>query len=450
MTRTVFPLFFAFVVLIGATGNAGATMPALDWHLDASTISANCTAALSRLSARTQSLARERRTDGAVELEDAAADARDALAAELFLFNVASDANVRNASRLCRLRWRDGIAGILADRNLYAIVAAAPAPRDPIDRALSERWKERMERGGATLSGSRRDEYVRLVRERNDLENRFWTNLADDRTTIRAGRRTIAVDDGSDDFLRTERDEDARKAYERAYNRRAAAANVPLLERTIALRDRLAHLLGFESWADYRLAGNAAGAFAQVQTFLRDAVSAYAQGRPPASMAPWDVERDAARPPSRTIDDALDSVCSALDVRCGRSAAPVWAPGVRAYAVTDASDGRERGMLYVDVMRRPGKAPFESVPAVVLPRSSHEAAAAIVASWKDANDGEIDGDRIRSFLGDAGRAMAIVLASVPYESLAGVSNEARELDAAVVERLAGETPATRASLRDAT
>src|SRR6202041_3020525 len=65
-------------------------------------------------------------------------------------------------------------------------------------------------------------------------------------------------------------DADARKTFYLAYENRAVPQNVQLLEQAISLRDQLAHLLGYPTWAAFVLADRMAGSPARVRSFLDD------------------------------------------------------------------------------------------------------------------------------------------------------------------------------------
>jgi Zn-dependent oligopeptidase len=331
------------------------------WPAGAAGLTATCDAQLARYREAIAAIGRRgTRSPFAatvLALEDAAADTADALSAATFAWSVTTDAAVRDASRACRLRWRDASADTLADPKLFAAIASAAPPRDAADRALARAWKSAMMRGGALLAPAKRDEFLRLAHELDSLEDRFVTNLADDRTTIRAGRRTLPVDDGTfDEVLLRSGDAQLREAFERAYFRRAAAANVPLLERAIAVRDRMSHVLGYESWADYRLAAAAMGGLAQAQQFLAGAAAANAGARPAAGTPAWDAWRGSENEaPPRSAQSVLDAVAQPFGIRFAPAGAAPWSDDVPAYGVTDSATGANLGTLYLDLYRRSGK-----------------------------------------------------------------------------------------------
>lgn len=435
-----------------------ALLMALTWPHDPASLTAACSNAVAELNGRVAAIAA--RSSGytfantVLALENATADARDRLAAERFVWAVAGDAALVDASRDCRTALRQTMVDVLANQRLYAALASVAnrPPRDAFDRALTLTWADRLKRNGAALNGARHDRYAGYAHELVRVEDAFWRNLARDRTTIRVGRRTVEVDDGTYDFLRSEQDADAREAFYKAYNRRAHDANVPLLERAIALRDRMAHAIGIESWAEYRLHSTVLGGYAQAQQFLAAAAAAYASGRPADGTPPWDVARDDAGsvPPARTIDEALDPLGAAFGLHFTRASDNSWAAGVEGYDVTDESSQRPLGTIYVDLGRRPGKQTSAGAYAVLWPRAARAGAVAIVASWPGRSS-SITGDRLVDFDRLAGEAIALLSADVPYETLARASPEREQTVAAIVERFArAEAPSAREMLEQTT
>jgi Zn-dependent oligopeptidase len=462
------------LLAIQAAPAAAQALPA--WPRDAASVSAACASAVGELDRRVDGVAG--RSGGftfdntVLPLENALSDAVDRTAAERFAWTFAQDDAIVDASRACRTSLRQAMIDVFANRRLYVAVSrvANHPPHAAFDRALTQTWQDRLERGGGTLGGTRHDRYVSYAHELAGVEDAFWRNLARDRTTIRIDRRqarglpsdmlaafarnrdgswVVPVDDGTRPFLRFESDADARQAFYRAYNRRAAAANVPLLERAIALRDRMAHALGIESWAEYRLRSTAFGGYVKAEQFLTSAAAAYAPGRPPDGTAPWDLERSDASgslAAAREIDDALSAIGTAFGLQFTRNVQGVWAPGVERYDVTDASSQRFLGTICVDLLRRPGKQTGEGAYAILRPRATHPGVVAIVASWPG-RSGTIPPDRLVDFYRLAGRGIALLSPAVPYEMLARVSPAAQETASAIFERFArADAPPARTML----
>lgn len=70
------------------------------------------------------------------------------------------------------------------------------------------------------------------------------------------------------------KNEDLRKRMYIAYNNRAYPKNIEVLNKMIARRDELAHLLGFKSWADYITADKMVGSAKNASDFINKIVEA--------------------------------------------------------------------------------------------------------------------------------------------------------------------------------
>jgi thimet oligopeptidase len=452
--------------------------------MDSGTIARTCGAAVRALDLRVRAIAKRSGArsfaDTILPLENAVADENDALAVQFFLTNVSPEKAVRDASLAC-VTESEGEFNLLASLPaLNAAVEAAAAPETAssvYDKKLTELWLETLHRAGAQLGTARRAEFVKLETTLNDLENRFGRNLADDATTVEIGARqtgglpadilagftrgrdgsyVVPVNSGTYDVLQDATSEDARRTYYLAYENRAAALNVPLLERAIAVRDRLAHLLGYETWADYRLADRMAGTPARVEKFVgststgldpavHDQIEAMQSairsenrdGR--ATLQPWDVKRgeyllskahavdgDAVRqyfPVQHTIDAVLDVYHTLLGVTFAKVDPPdVWAPGVLEYRVLDTAGGQLLGITYFDLYPRPGKYDYFANFSILPFRAAGRRVpvAAIVGNWPKPSPGSpalLSHGDVVTFFHEFGHDLAALLATAPYETL---------------------------------
>jgi thimet oligopeptidase len=480
-------LILAALTLAAAPAENPVPPVPLDWGLNSAQIASSCDAALVQLRAQidgiTTFVGPRTFTNTILPLENASSDLADTLATQLFLFNVSSDAAVRQASLGCETKVGDSFAEIDADPQLFAAVDAAAASdtaKSVYDRKLTERWMTTLRRSGAGLNPDSRREYVQRVRELTDLESRFGANLASDESTIvitrrqadgiptdllatyqrgRDGSYTLPVNESTLSFLEYATDESARRAYYVAYNVRAAKENVPIFERAIAVRDRIAHLLGYETWADYQLADRMAGSSARVEKFLATVTASLHPATqaelndmqhaidndehdPSAALEPWDVRRaeylvskekasvdaDEVRqyfPVQHTIGAVLDIYHILLGVNFTQIVpANAWAPDVFEYQVNDAQTGALLGYTYFDLYPRPGKyehfANFPILPARVVGGKFRPAVAAIVGNWPKPAPGQpalLSHADVVTFFHEFGHDMAALLATAPYETL---------------------------------
>ncbi|MEA2664688.1 MAG: thimet oligopeptidase, partial [Candidatus Eremiobacteraeota bacterium] len=392
--------------------------------------------------------------------------------------NVSPDANVRAASLKCSTLESSVLSELSARPDLYRALAGAQASgtaKSPADAKLTQLWLTAAKRSGAGLPSAQRREFVALEQKLTDLQNRFQVNLGNDATTVAItaaqaaplppdfvaaalkksadGGYTVHVDESTiGPFMNNQTDPAARKAFYVAYQSRGGDANVQLLQSAIATRDRLAHLLGYQTWAAYVLADKMAGSPARVESFLaridaailpkarqeRDEL-AQLKGAP---LDQWDqgyyenqlrkstyaVDQNEIKqyfPVPHVVESVFGIYQELLGVRFARVDVPVWQSQVQAYDVFDAATKRPLGRFYLDLYPRPGKydhfANFPIVPRRVLPGGSVRLAeSAIVGNWPQPAPGRpallTHGD-VETFFHEFGHNMAAMLADQPYQTL---------------------------------
>lgn len=473
---------------------AAAAVPAaspthVNWNLTPAQIETSCKAAIAHAQSRVQALIaqRGRRTfaNTILALEDLSSDLNDETVAQQFLFNVTTSTDVQNASNDCNTQESNFFTNITASPQLYAALAAAgrnSKPQDAYQRKLTSIWIDTFKRSGAALPTAKRMEFVKLSNELTDLQNKFAQNLGNDATTItitpaqaaalpsdfaatlkRAANGGYVVPVGEStvsEFLQNERDESARQAYYLAYNNREAATNTPLLERAIAVRDRLAHLLGYETWAAYQLSDRMAKSPERVEQFLSSldktllpkaradilrltALKATDTANATPAFRPWDftyydnmlqrtqyaVDQNQIRqyfPVQHTIDAVLDIYHHLLGVDFKQIVpADAWNPDVLEYSVSDSRTGTFIGTTYFDLYPRPHKySHFANFPILPVRRLSNgmyrPPFAAVVGNWPRPAPGHpalLSHDDVVTFFHEFGHNMAALLATAPYETL---------------------------------
>ena len=471
---------------LSSPAKPGAAILAVDWTLTPAQITASCASAITAVKRRTAAIVRTpgRRTFASVvlPLETATADFNDVLAAQGFLYNVSTDAKVRAASLQCTTDAGNALTEISARPDLYRALAAAQASGTAHGAAqvkLTELWLTALKRSGAGLPDAQRREFVALQQKLTDAQNTFSANLGKDESTIAItaaqaqslpadfiaaslkktadGGYTVPVNESSiGPFLQNETDGAARKAFYIAYNNRGGETNVKLLQDAIAQRDRLAHLLGYQTWAAFVLADHMAGSPARVEGFLaqidaailpkarqeRDEDAALAKADGKTTFDQWDqtyyenqlrktkfaVDQNEIKqyfPVQHVVDNVLAIYQQLLGVTFTRANVPVWQPQVQAYDVADAATGKPLGRYYLDLFPRPGKynhfANFPLVPRRVMPDGSVSLAeSAIVGNWPLPAPGKpalLQHGDVEVFFHEFGHAMASMLATAPYETL---------------------------------
>ncbi len=202
---------------------------------------------------------------------------------------------------------------------------------------------------------------------------------------------------------------------------KGGADNVGVLEEALAVRDELAHLLGYESWAAYGLELRMAKTPQRVVDFLSDLrhrvepklhgdMAALQEakrthtGDPAAELQLWDWrfyhnyllrtkyavdEFEVAKyfPLDAVLKGLFDVMQTLLGVRFEPvEPANAWHPDVKLYRVRNAADGEEIACFYMDLFPRPNKyghaAAFTLVGGRRLPDGSYqEPVSAIVANF---------------------------------------------------------------------
>ena len=197
-----------------------------------------------------------------------------------FMAQVATDAAVRDAGSEAEERitkWRVGLA--FRD-DLYAAVRAladspAGAALDGEDRRLLDFWLRDFRRAGQELGAAQRRELEALRSRLVELEVAFQRNISEFSDGIEVTREELA---GMPDsyverlqpgerpgtlrvsldypeftpFLERGSRRDLRETLFRKNWNKAVEANRPLLTEALALRRKVAALLGYPTWAHYR------------------------------------------------------------------------------------------------------------------------------------------------------------------------------------------------------
>jgi len=384
-------------------------------------------------------------------LETAWADADDALALDRVAVEF-GDGEAKAAADECLGRWSALQRDTLQSTELYTRVRAAEntTAGGSIDRALATAWTRRMRLSGAGVDAGKVDEFIALRDEYARLQSDYDAVMNADPAFVTIGRRdldgipagvlesgsrkrdgsySLPVDERTQRLLEFASNESVRKTYWLAREHHAQAARRELFARIVEVRDHLAHLLGFFTWDDYRLAGSMAGDSARVDKVLHavsDALSA-------TCAAPWDASFDgpdalataADFPVAHAVDGIVQTFAFLFKIRIERDAGDHAFPnGVIAYRVNDTMTDQPLGELLI---RTDSRLAIQSQVNVLLgPRALNRPAVvlATVATVETANGEGFDHAQVSRAFGTLGDALATMLAATPYETL----NLARPFD----------------------
>ena len=393
------------------------------------------------------------------------------------------DGATRDTAVACDQLVANFQAAASAEPRLYALarraredLGSAGDPAPAADRQLAELYVETGRQAGAGLDSVARARAVRLLQRHADLERAFGIALAGDSTRVRIPLRdtlqldpqlraqltregdsaAIKVDESTfGPFMKPLADRQARARFYVAFNRRGGQANVARLDSALAVRDTLAHLLGFPNWGAYQLSTRMAKTPARVFALLsslkaplrRKAVSEVAGLRTLARrdgitdrIEAWDYPYYLERLRSSRyalaedevkqyfpVDHVLPAVMGLygelLGIRFEQvTPANAWAPDMSRYTVIDSASGAPLGRLYFDLYPRPNKfghfADFTVLPTFRRPDGSHQLPwTGIVGNWSLPAAGHpslLTHAEVVTLFHEFGHAMAAVLDRSPY------------------------------------
>ncbi|MDQ3880906.1 MAG: M3 family metallopeptidase, partial [Chloroflexota bacterium] len=375
------------------------------------------------------------RTDGATygntmqPLDDASATIWRTFGRTGFLRYVHPDPAVREAAMAIDERvskWRVAIAfrGDLRRRVQEYAQTDEAAALPPAQRRLVDLWLREFRRAGGDLDPAGRDELGRLRNRLVELETQFQKNIDEHEDWLELTRPEL---EGMDDeyvarlkpgstpgtyrvtlaypelypFLRQARRRHLRQALEFKHLTRSVAINRPLLEEALRIRHAAARLLGYPSWAHYRVETKMAATPDAVNRFHDDIIPRLSEkGRAEiqamlrmlasdeddTTFRSWDrlyyteqlrkreydvdqAEVAAYLPLDAVLDGLLTITGDVFGVEYRRvHDARAWHVDVFLYEVVDRASGERVGHFYADLFPRDGKYGHAMAVPLVLAR----------------------------------------------------------------------------------
>lgn len=280
------------------------------------------------------------------------------------------------------------------------------------DLKLFEDTMRDYRRSGFDLDATTREEVAALQNKLNGITNQFDTNITEAAVSLfftseeleglpASFLQSSKQDDGThevrvtvtSDFsavMGNAKDASVRKKTNIARYSVAMEENGPLLNEMVQVRAEIAHKLGYENWADYKIQPKMAGTAANAIAFCEDLVAglepkfrkevatltrikAEETGNPAAEIMWWDynyytnklmkneygVDPEALRryfKLDNVIAGMFDVYQGIFDLKFHRIEPPYqWIDDLELYVVTDATTGEPLGCFYLDLFPRPGK-----------------------------------------------------------------------------------------------
>ncbi|MGH8495988.1 MAG: M3 family metallopeptidase [Gammaproteobacteria bacterium] len=457
------------------------------WRLDPKQIDSSCRTAIESAHENVRAVIAQRdaRSDMAalIAIETAIANMHDALVAQKLLASAAVDKAVRAASARCNEAVGAFGVEISANSGIHALAKAARGETQA-DRQLAKMYVEAGRRAGAHPDPDVRAEVGELLERLNSLQIDFQQALAEHASAVEitsAEAESLPEDvvatlaqttEGyvfpvdfsplAEQFMTHMESAAARRRFQEAFFERGGEDNSRRVAQAVALRDRIAKLSGFESWAALQLDTKMARTPERALALLREIdaklmpkareeiatlAALKAAGGDETPFSAWDyacfqaqlersrfdVDAGAVRqylPVDRVVPAVLEMIQELFGVAFHRvQADETWAPGVSQYAITDGKGREPIGWFFLDLVPRPGK--FQR-PATFGLRAGRQRPdgryvlpiAAIVGNGPSSAEGQaalFSHRDFTEFLHELGHVMHSTLSTAPYATLYGTN-----------------------------
>jgi thimet oligopeptidase len=401
-----------------------------------------------------------------------------------FMAYVHSQKNIRDEAIQCEEKTSQFFVELYTHKDLYDLIRKIKS-ENPAEKRLIQKVKTNFERNGMELNAEKLEQFKKLKTELATLEAQFSKNLNEDVTQLALTAEQLKgapesflsrlKKDSEGRYLVTTKRTDynqvmdnvsvaeTRKLMHQKYNQRGGRENILLLERALEIRQQLAALMKFKSWADYqtrdRMAKNADTVW-QFYSNLRSALvkknrsdlkillEAKKKDLPQATqIEPWDVnyyyqmiqksqfslDQEQIREyfPKDFVMEQMFRVYSTLfgvtfeDVQD----ADVWNPEVKLYVVREKNDPRPIAYFYTDFVPREGKyghaAAFTLIKGRKLPSSEYsQPVSAIVANFTPPSGSKpalLTHDEVETLFHEFGHIIHQILTRAPYGILSGTN-----------------------------
>ncbi len=369
-------------------------------------------------------------------------------------------------------------------RDLYNAIKDLKA-RGKDEARLLFKTKQAFEQSGLKLDDAHLAEVKELQTQLALKSAQFGTNLNNDKSTVLLSAQEIeglpkdyvadlvrgpkgeyvvnVRESDADMVLKNVSNSETRRRFSLALVNRGGDANVKLLEDAIVLREKIALILGYPTWADYRTEDRMAKNKKNVLDFLnnvrsklsvrnrRDLAKLLAfkkESFPQATkLDPWDVsyysyqlkkrdfqlDNEQIReyfPADVVVNGLFEVYSKMLGIHFTEiGGAKVWAQGVKLYEIHDNSSGTLIGHFYTDLFPRPGKyghaAAFTLLQGYELPDGKYSMpVSSIVANLNPPMNGKpslLNHDDVETIFHEFGHIMHQTLTRAKYASLSGSS-----------------------------
>lgn len=331
-----------------------------------------------------------------------------------FLSYVSSDKNFRDTVNALEMQISQYMIDVATRRDIYKAIREYTDTKptlDPIQQKLVREMLIGFKNSGMELNDEDLEIFKKLNKEKAEYVIKFDKNIQEYKDPLFVTKEQLAglgedyieklekTEDGKYTvtldypdyvpFMLNAEDEESRKALEYKYNRRGGEENVELLEKTVQLRQQVAHLLGYKTHADLKLENRMAKNPTKVMTFLKDlqkklkpmsqkedkqmiAYKNEKSGKKSRTLYPWEsgywsnkyrkenLQLDSEKikeyfPSQVVVTEMLDLFGGIFGITFEPVNIPVWHPDVKAFKIIDTDSKNLVAYFYMDLYPREGK-----------------------------------------------------------------------------------------------
>ena len=405
------------------------------------------------------------------------------------LKETSTHAAVRDAATEAIKQLREWSVGLEYREDVYRAVKAYAGTKPLLAgedaKLLSETLRD-YRRAGLHLPKAERDEVERRRKELTALCTDFESNITKAERPLKFTKAELGgvPDDflkqtktGGDEYtvmanitwqymmvMENARREDVRRKLETERGNLARAANLPLLEKILPLRDDIAKRLGYKNWADYETevkmvknGGTAIKFLEDLKTGLQPKFAAEQEefrrlkagdtGDPNAQIYIWDwryynnqfkkqrydVDAEQLRvyfPYQRVLDGMFAIYQRIFGLKFEPVEPPYkWIGDLQLYAVSDARTGEPLGLFYLDMFPREGKyhhfAEFGLIDGKLLPDGKYQRpVCALICNFPAPTPDHpslMSHSDVETLFHEFGHAMHTILTRAKYARFSGTS-----------------------------
>jgi thimet oligopeptidase len=405
------------------------------------------------------------------------------------LKETSTNAAVRDAATEAIKQLREWSVGLEYREDVYRAVQAYADTKPPLageDAKLLFETLRDYRRAGLHLPKAERDEVERRRKELTALCTDFESNITKAERPLKFTKAELegVPDDflkqtktGDDEYtvmanitwqymmvMENARREDVRRKFETERGNLARAANLPLLEKILPLRDDIAKRLGYKNWADYETevkmvknGGTAIKFLQDLKTGLQPKFAAEQEefrrlkvgdtGDPNAQIYIWDwryynnqfkkqrydVDAEQLRvyfPYQRVLDGMFAIYQRIFGLKFEPVEPPYrWIGDLQLYAVSDARTGEPLGLFYLDMFPREGKyhhfAEFGIIDGKLLPDGKYQRpVCALICNFPAPTTDHpslMSHSDVETLFHEFGHAMHTILTRAKYARFSGTS-----------------------------